>query len=115
MKHRDIDDSQHGNQVDHRAAGRARLSAGAFGRVGSSCGTAGRFPHPPPLPADTSVGSAAETETVKPNARFETPWKGSRVRTQSAGRVVSGSKSATAWESQTPLAWESRTKFTVSV
>lgn len=40
---------------------------------------------------------------MKPNDFFETPWNGSRARTQSLGWLVSGEKSATACESQRPL------------
>src|SRR4051794_35479262 len=45
----------------------------------------------------------------KPKFFLSTPWNGSRVRTQSAGRAVEGEKSATEWPSQRPLATASMT------
>src|SRR5271166_5638627 len=76
-------------------------------RTAAGCGTAAEEGDPEAGPADTV--------SVKPNDFLEAPWNGSRILTQSAGRLVSGEKSATAWALHTPLAIVSSTKLATSV
>ena len=51
---------------------------------------------PPARARSASVGATADIVKVKPNDFLDTPWNGSRERTHSAGRLVSGEKSAAA-------------------
>ncbi len=90
------------------------LSATLVGRTAASGVEERRFRWRP-VTAGPPVGGTAVTETVKPNDFLETPWNGSRVRTQSGGSEVSGEKSATACESHTPLPRESRTNVATRV
>ena len=76
-------------------------------RTAAGCGAAAEEGDPEAGPADTV--------SVKPNDFLEAPWNGSRILTQSAGRLVSGEKSAAAWALHTPLAVVSSTKLATSV
>ncbi len=84
---------------------RVLASTGALAELLAAFGKGTLLPETRPgIGAVLADGTAAESVNVKPKAFFETPWNGSRLRTQSAGSAVSGEKSATAWPSQTPLA-----------
>jgi hypothetical protein len=61
-----------------------------------------------------SEGGLAFKVSMNPNNFFETPWNGSRVRTNSGGRAVSGEKSAAARALQMPPAVVSSTKSAVT-
>ena len=90
-----------------RATRDALAEAGlAVVRATAGSWTLGRFAATPEL---LPAGSAVRT-TRKPKSFLSTPWNGSRVRTQSAGRLVLGEKSATECASTTPAASHVRTK-----